>query len=326
MKYFKYIIMVAIGAMILGSCADEEKAPVVTFESAKIGAYIRFVSQAGNAEFDLANASASQFSYCVDFVSLEGGTLVNEYIVDAQFFDNTPGNGNNSKARTQFVSVPSASFATSERGNPGTCVDVSLSGVLSSLGLSLDQVSAGDQFTLFGKVKTEDGSEYTSNNTTATVRGGAFAGFFDVNVSATCPLEATQFVGDYALTYEGAVGTGYGVPFDPQTVTLRTVSGSSTKRSFSAVYLPGIGGFGPYTSTIDFVCDKVDFLGMTSGIGCGQGSIALGPVKDADGFNVSPAVDINDDSSFKVILDEGFMTSGCASLSTTQTTLVFTKL
>lgn len=326
MKIFKYILVVATVAMFAQSCADPELGPVVTFETATIGAYIRFVSQDGNAEFDLANASSSKFSYCVDFVSLDDGARVAEYIVDAQFFDNTPANGNNSKARTQYISVSSSSFATSAKGNPGTCVDVSLSAVLSSLGLSLNQVSAGDVFSLYGKVKTDDGAEYSSNNTTATVRGSAFAGFFDINVSATCPLAATKFVGSYALTYEGAAGTGYGVPFAAQNVTLSTVAGSSTRRTFSAIYLPGIGGFGPYPVNFDFVCDKVDFLGMTAaGLGCGQGSIGLGPVKDASGFNVSPAVDINNDSQFKIILDEGFATAGCGSLSTTQTTLVFTK-
>lgn len=326
MKILKYILSVATAALLVQSCADPELGPVVTFESATIGAYVRFVSQEGNAEFDLANASSSKFSYCVDFVSLDDGARVSEYVVEVQFFDNTPANGNNSKARTQYISVPSSSFETSAKGNPGTCVDVSLSAVLQALGLSLNQVSASDAFSLYGIVKTDDGAQYSSNNTTATVRGSAFQGFFDINVTATCPLPATRFVGNYAMTYEGAVGTGYGVPFNEQTVTLSTVAGSSTLRRFSAVYLPEIGGFGPYAVTIDFVCDKADFIGMTSGVGCGQGSIALGPVIGPDGFPVSPAVDITNDASFKIVLNEGFMTSGCGSLSATETTVVFTKL
>jgi hypothetical protein len=325
MKIFKYILSLATAALLVQSCTDPELGPVVTFETATIGAYVRFVSQEGNAEFDLANASSSKFSYCVDFVSLDDGARVSEYVVEAQFFDNTPANGDNSKARTEFISVPSSSFATSAKGNPGTCVDVSLSAVLSSLGLSLNQVSAGDQFSLFGKVKTDDGGEYSSNNTTATVRGSAFQGFFDVNVTATCPLPATRFVGSYALTYEGSAGTGYGLPFPPQTVTLSTVAGSSTQRTFSSVFLTNYN-FGPFPAFIDFVCDKVDFLSLQSNVGCGQGNIGLGPVKDANGFNVSPAVDITNDASFKVILNEGFNSGGCSSVTPTETTLVFTKL
>ena len=81
MNIYKYILTAATVALFVSSCADPELGPVVTFETATIGAYVRFVSQDGNAEFDLANASASKFSYCVDFVSLDQGARVTEYIV-----------------------------------------------------------------------------------------------------------------------------------------------------------------------------------------------------------------------------------------------------
>ncbi len=323
MNKLKYLIYTATIAL-LASCADPELGPVVTFETATIGAYVRFVSQDGNAEFDLANPSTSQFSYCVDFVDLQGGELVNEYALDVQFFDNTPFNGDNSVARTNYITE--TSFSPSPAGNPGTCVTVTLEGVLAAAGLSVDDVSASDQFALYGVVRTSEGAEYSSNNTTATVRGAAFQGFFDLNVNATCPLASDVFVGDYAVTFEGAAGTGYGLPFAEGTYTLSTVAGSSTRRTMDVVYLPAIGGFGPYSFDFDFVCDKADFLGMTAGVGCGMGSLMMGPITDENGFLVSPAVDISDDSQFKLLINEGANTSGCASVSATETTVVFTKL
>ncbi|MFK7806507.1 MAG: hypothetical protein AB8F74_01780 [Saprospiraceae bacterium] len=326
MKNIIIIALIASALLMMPSCANEELGPVVTFEKATIGAYVRFVDQRGNAEFDLANVASSAFEYDVDFVSLDGGSRVAEYIVTAQFIDNTAFKGDDSKPRSVYKTVSSSAFTPSAKGNPGTTVVVSFQELLGVFGLSEDQITASDQFALFGAVRTDDGAEYTSNNSTATIRGSAFQGFFDIPVNVTCPLPSDVFVGDYTATFDGAAGGGYGVPFAEGTYTLSTVAGSSTQREFSVTYLPQIGGFGPYSFTIDFVCDKTDVIGMVSGVGCVSGSLTIGAVIDPDsGLKVSPAVDIADDSSFSIIMNEGTETTGCAAISETMTRVVFTK-
>lgn len=317
-----------MGALVvmIGACADEALGPVVTFEKATIGAYVRFVSQEGNAEFDLANPSASSFAYAVDFVSLDNGARVSEYVVEAVFSDGSPANGDQSKPATIFKSFTSADFSPSPKGNPGVSVTVSFTDMLTLFGLTQDELRAGDAFSLFGIVKTDDGGEYRSTNTTSTVRGSAFQGFFDIGVNVTCPLPSSIFVGDYAVAFEGDAGTDYGVPFDEGIVTLSTVAGSSTKRTFEVTYLPGIGGFGPYPVNFDILCDQSIFLSMIAdGLGCGQGSLTMGPVLDDNKRAIGVALDIADDSTFKLFFNEGTNTAGCSGVSETMTTAVFTK-
>ncbi|MEL6389609.1 MAG: hypothetical protein AAFQ02_05570 [Bacteroidota bacterium] len=324
----KNILLLSLAAamLMMAACADAELGPVVTFETATIGAYVRFVEQRGNAEFDLANPSSSSFEYDVDFVSLDDGARVAEYVVEAQFFDNSAFNGDNSKPISVYQTFASGEFSPSAKGNPGVSVNVSFNDLLSALGLTVDQVTAGDQFVLIGAVRTDDGAEYRSNNSTATIRGSAFQGFFDIPISVTCPLSADIFVGDYQVTFDGPAGGGYGVPFTEGVYSLSTVSGSSTQRQFSVTYLPGIGGFGPYTFIVDFVCDKTDVIGMVAeGLGCGGGSLTIGPVVQ-DGLNVGLPVDISDDSSFSIVMNEGTNPAGCGAISATETRVVFTKM
>ena len=327
MKNILIIALIASAVLMMPSCANEELGPVVTFEKATIGAYVRFVDQRGNAEFDLANVSSSAFEYDVDFVSLDNGDKVAEYIVEAQFIDNTAFNGDNSKPKSVYKTISKGEFSPSAKGNPGTTVVVSFSDLLGVFGLSADQITASDQFALFGAVRTDDGAEYRSNNSTSTIRGSAFQGFFDIPINVTCPLSSSVFVGDYQVTFDGPAGGGYGVPFFEDVYTLSTVAGSSTQRQFSVTYLPQIGGFGPYPFVVDFVCDHTDVIGMVSGVGCVSGSLTIGAVIDpASGLKVSPAVDIADDSSFTIIMSEGTETTGCGAISETETRVIFTKI
>jgi len=316
-----------LSVAFITSCADEELGPVLTFEKATVGSYIRLV-QLNTGEFDLDNASTSALDYEVDFVDKENGTLVDEYVLDVQFFDNTPGNGDNSQAKTTFKVYPKSDFSDSVNGNKGIRVSVPLTEVMSSLGLSMDDVSAGDNFGFFGSVKTSDGGTYASTNSTGTVRGSAFGGYFDFNGKLTCPQPNDVFVGSYTISYEGDFGLGYGPPYaDGLVIDVRAVPGSSTLREFDAVVLPGIGGFGPYTTRFDLVCTQSIFELMdTNGLGCGGGGIMFGPVLDEFKIAKGAPLDLTDDSVIKLIFNEAFASGGCPSQSTpTETTMVLTK-
>ena len=137
-----------------------------------------------------------------------------------------------------------------------------------------------------------------------------------------------KFVGDYMLTIEGASGIGYGPPYSDQVVTISTVSGSNSLRQFSSEVLEEIGGFGPYDTTFEILCDRAVYQLMdTQGLGCGGGGIMFGPALDENGEFITEPLDPNDDSRVILFFNEGFSNGGCpGQTGETVTKMVLTKL
>ena len=322
----KKILFMLLSFAFITSCADEELGPILTYEKAEVGSYIRLV-QLNVGEFDLDNASTSALDYEVDFVDIENGKLADEYSIDVVYQDNTPADGPGNMDRRSFKVFSKGDFSDSVNGNKGVKVTIPLTEVLSLFGLSLDQVKAGDNFAFFGTVRQGDDT-YASTNSTSTIRGSAFQGYFDFNGKLTCPQPNTVFVGSYTISFEGDVGLGYGAPYiDGDVVEVSAIPGSSTLRQFAAVVLPGIGGFGPYTTKFALVCDKTEFVLMDSeGLGCGGGGIMFGPPKDANGLAIGAPLDLTDDSSIKLIFNEGFSSGGCGGQTgATESVMILTK-
>ncbi len=313
MKYNKIIAILAL-VLIFTSCKDDELTPVLTFEKATVGAYPRLVNLISN-ELDLANLSAAVYEYEVDFVDKEDGNLVEQYKIDVEFFDNNPDNGDSSQASKTFKTFGKSDFSTSSKGNPGMKIKITLDELLKFFDIKAEDIKPNDQFGFYTTVTDDQGRTYGSTNSSSTVRGSAFQGFFDNSVKATCPLPNDKFVGTYKVSYEPGGDAGYGYPIGTETVDLTLVSGSTTKRSFETAY---IGSFG-MTCQIDFVCDIVEFLPADAGAGCGGGSITI--VQDPDKPN--PA-DISDDSEIRLnIID--FDTDGGCGQPKTPKVLILTK-
>ena len=57
---------------MLFSCADDDLSPILTFDKAGKGAYAKLLNESAQ-ELDLANLSAAQYSYCVEFVDIDAG-------------------------------------------------------------------------------------------------------------------------------------------------------------------------------------------------------------------------------------------------------------
>ena len=314
------LLLFTMGLLLLSSCADEDLSPIITFDQAGKGAYIRLI-ELRTGEFDLKQFNSSAYDYTVEFVDLEQGDLVTQYDLFVSFSDNTPDNGSNPVSRQLYTSFSPSDFSESDDGFKSLDVTIPLADVTSAIGLSESQLAAGDVFRFFGEITLQDGSVFTAQNSSATIRGSAFAGFFNFTSKVTCPLPDDQFTGTYTISYVDAT-----FPFGPATfgpegtqVTLSTVAGSSTKRSFDAVYLQA-GGFGQPASTftMDFVCDIVVMdPGQGTGLGCG-GTITIGPSP------TSASVDISDDSSFTLFFDEFVNDGGCGVGAITQT-VKFTK-
>lgn len=324
----KHICLMLFSFLLITSCADDELGPILTFDKAEIGSYIRLV-QLNSGEFDRENPTTTALDYQVDFVDGEAGAASDKYTIEVSFSDNTRDNGNNTITERKLLRVvDKADFITSAKGNKGVNVNITLTETLAALGLTLDDVTAGDRFNFFTSIAKGD-KVFSSNNSTATVRGSAFQGYFDFGGKFTCPQPNDKFVGDYTISFEGGSSNIPWGSYEAGTVvTVESIPGSTTKRRFSSLILPAIGGYGPYTSIFDLVCDKAEFEIMDSdGLGCGNGGILFGPVVDDNGIPVGAPIDLNDDSVIKLLVNEAFANGGCAALGGgTETTIILTKM
>ena len=299
-KYSVIIVVAALMVLATG-CADDELKPILTFDQLGKGAYARLISESPR-ELDLANLGSAQYIYDIDFVDLEGGSLVSQYNIDVQFLDNNPDNGDDSAGPLTLKSFSSSEFSPSTRGNLGLSgVTITLNELLSLFGLNADNLIANDRFRILGSVTLQDGSTYSASNSSAAVNGDAFQGHFRFDLTATCPLSDNLYVGDYTLSYDDVAGA-WDESIVPGTVTLRTVSGSTTKRQFDAKFLALFGDF-DVSPVIEFLCDQVIFNTVDSGVGCAGTSIIL---EQAEG---NP-VDINDPNAV-LILNYVENTTGC---------------
>ncbi|RLD21837.1 MAG: hypothetical protein DRI69_02995, partial [Bacteroidetes bacterium] len=77
----------AVVLLMLSSCADDSLSPIITFDKAIKGSYVRLLEETPR-ELDLANLSSASYTYTVEFVDEEQGALVSEYEVSATFIDN----------------------------------------------------------------------------------------------------------------------------------------------------------------------------------------------------------------------------------------------
>ena len=168
-------------------CADESLGPVATFDIAGKGAYVRLVSE--NERFvNLFDVPGANYVYSVELVDLEQGNLISSYDLDLTFDDNDPSNGANSKGPIRFKSFSASDFEDLASGFKGLSnISVKATEMLSALGLTEADVSAGDVFEVDGFLTLDDGRVFGASNSTAAVNGSAFQGHFSYNLSAGCP-------------------------------------------------------------------------------------------------------------------------------------------
>ena len=93
----------------------------------------------------------------------------------------------------------------------------------------------------------------------------------------SCIQSADDFSGFYSLSYIGDATGGFGIPFPEGPVTINTVSGSPTKRSFNLPWGPQLGGFPVLDFVFNFVCTneeiKVEVEDFNTGLSCTSDTI-----------------------------------------------------
>lgn len=190
-------ILLFFGAILIlaTSCKDEDLAPIATFDAAEKGAYPA-VTEQGNTLVNLLDVAGSAFTYSIEFIDLEQGNLVSEYRLQLTYEDNDASNGDNSVGPIDFRSWSASEFETNANGNKGISnITITANELLTLVGVTEDQVTAGDNFRFTGRVTTTAGQTFTAANSSAAVNGAAFRGFFNFTMPAACP---SALEGDYA--------------------------------------------------------------------------------------------------------------------------------
>ena len=241
------------------SCADESLGPVATFDIAGKGAYVRLVSETERF-VNLFDVPGSNYVYSVELVDLEQGALIQSYDIDLTYDDNDPSNGDNSKGPIRLQSFSASDFEDLASGFKGLSdISIKATDMLSALGLTEADVSAGDVFLIDGFLTLDDGRVFGASNSTAPVNGSAFQGHFSFRLNAGCP---SSLDGTYEFTTTDVWCGG-------------EVSGTVTMSQSSAgVYVFNDWSFGAYSvcysptsaagsTSLNFtdVCAEVSFTG-----------------------------------------------------------------
>lgn len=304
----KNIIYLLLVVFAFSGCKDEDLKPIITFEDAGKGAFVRLVSLNQDLLIDPSKIATSGIDMEVDFVDVTGGETITDYDIFIRFIDNTPGNGENSRDEVQIRDFTSSDFTASANGNPGVAVQIPAPEILQALNLTEDQVDATDRFSVRSEIIDEQGRVFSSTNSSPPIAnfGGAFNGAFDYNINVACPVGDDFMVGTYTVTYEENGASAFGGPVmqaGPFEVTLSATS--STQREFTAIYAEDLG-FGTNISfQFDLLCDKTRTLsGLGTGLGCG-GTITFGPTDDFG------SMDLADDSEIIIPFVEGEDDGGC---------------
>lgn len=321
----KILIYVGIiGMILISSCANPDLKPIITFEDAGKGAYIRLVKLT-TGEYDLANVASSSYEYEVEFVDLEKGATVTTFELFASFEDNNAGNGDDSKDQILYKSFSAGDFSTNANGFVGLSISIPATDIISTFGLNIDNLKAGDVFEFESVLTTTSGAKHTGALSSPAVNGAAFGGWFDFTAKITCPLDDAEFSGAYSMEYVGTPDGGFGLPWGDQpeggwTIVFNTVDGSTTNRRVEEwpAYLPQFGGFQMAGATFDFACDQIFVVSnFSGGAGCGDGSITFGQGDDSP-FN------LDSDSEFVINLTEFAADGGCG-VDPKPVTVKFTK-
>ncbi|MEM1122239.1 MAG: hypothetical protein AAGJ18_17470, partial [Bacteroidota bacterium] len=251
--------------MLATSCKDEDLAPIATFDAAQKGAYVRWTEQ-GSTLVNLLDVNGSAFTYSIEFVDLEQGNLVSEYRLQLIYEDNNPENGDNSAGPLEFRSWSASEFETTATGFKGLS-NITITGpeAIAAAGTTADQVLAGDNFRFVGSVTTTEGTTHNFSNSSSTVNGAAFRGFFNFTMPAACPSDLT---GSFAYSSADS-WCGQGAVPDGTVDIVAQGGGVYTFSDFS------FGAYGPcYGSTADQpaltfteVCTEVSFTGFVDSFG-----------------------------------------------------------
>ena len=290
--------------VLLFSCADDNLSPILTFDKAGKGAYAKLLTESPR-ELDLANLGTAQYSYCVEFVDSDAGNTVSQYDVNVAYVDKNPSNGDQSAEFINLRSISADEFNSTDRNFKGSCVDITLSELLTAFKISPEDLLTNDQFQFVTTVTNTEDVTFGFSNSDSDVSGAAFGAHFNYTLKATCPLPDNKFTGEYTLSYIGDATGGFGVPFAEGPVTVEVNSPSTTQRKFTLRWAPDRRGFNVGPAVFDVVCDFITWTTLNTGLACTGGEINLVP------GDVTPINNLTDDGEIILNIVEYQDDGGC---------------
>ena len=189
MKYIYRSLLVCMIALF--SCEDPDSAPLFLYGDLEGGTYIRLVENSGNLLVDLDNFSTYTHTYTVEFVDAAGGSGVESYSVDLIYQS-----GTSTTTVENFRSLQASDFTTSGDGFTQATISVTSAELLSAFGLTEAALSPEDEFQFEGEIVTPTNT-YNSVNSSATVEGAFFQGYFDFTLFVGCE---SSLAGEYSAT------------------------------------------------------------------------------------------------------------------------------
>jgi hypothetical protein len=267
MKIGKISLIIGVFILQLVACADPDLAPIVTFDSVGKGAFVRLLKESTRSFnfYDIPNAS---YTYSVEFVDVEKGAQVKEYVLEVTYTDkNTAVGGDKSKGPLKFKTF--TTFADSPNGYKGVSdVKIAATDLINAVGLKTEDIGPSDVFAITGSLVLNDGSVYKSTNSSAAVNSAAFKTHFNYSLAFVCPssLEGTYIAKTTGISTDDCCKAAP-VSLDNKTVTLTAKGGGIYEISdFSAgLYYEWYDVYGVTASDAKLKATIADICGKISG-------------------------------------------------------------
>lgn len=171
-------IAILFSVFVFSSCETEmiERIDEFGFEQ---GGYMRTVTPfpVTNATFKVSKAdmAGTKMELVAEAVTPNFGALFESYDLTVKFTDTTPANGSNSKPDVALKSFPASAYTKDPvTGYPRATLAVTGKELQDALGLTADQIAAGDRFEITATMHLTDGKSYNATNTGVNITGGAF--------------------------------------------------------------------------------------------------------------------------------------------------------
>lgn len=313
------------------SCESDDKVIDQVFDGVDTETpFLRILNQSGS-NLDIFNTS-SMHTWELEYQLVPNDpSLEKLQSVDFQvsFIDNNDEDGvDRSAGPAAFGSLGPADFDTEgDFGNMKASFSYSLQEAMDAVGVTVDDLSGGDNFLVTWEMTTTDGDVIGPDDVSGDVAavGGYYSSQYQLIASLVCDFDRPDFfTGDYLLEQldlgADPFFPSFGDTFATQTVTL---SGSGTSRTFDFTYYPTSFAIGS-TMTLNFVCDRVFISGENIGLSCDGGATSI---NQSNSDNTITYFDNTDFTSDEIILYvEDFDPDGGCDTGTYDVRLRLTKL
>jgi hypothetical protein len=196
-----------VGSLVFVSCAEGDNVYDDIVAQEQRGAVLRTINVTSN-ELPIGVADGF-FGVDLEVQDQEQGTLVQSIEVFASFIDNTPDNGKGaSSSEAMLETLDTGGFTISEVGLPSFSYSVTLPTLLSSTGVSEDDIDGGDQFGVRFELVLSDGRRFSNGQNSGTLTGSYFSSPFLYTATIVCP-PTPPATGDWVFNMTDAYGDGW---------------------------------------------------------------------------------------------------------------------